>query len=86
MKIRTLIWDEWNIHHILRHQVIPDEVEEICLSRPLITRGKDGAYRIIGRTEASRYLTIIGKVKEEGFYTITARGSDDKEKKLIKRK
>jgi hypothetical protein len=28
--IRRLIWDDWNIAHIARHEVSPDEVEEVC--------------------------------------------------------
>jgi hypothetical protein len=26
--VRRLIWDTWNIAHIARHDVIPEEVEE----------------------------------------------------------
>jgi hypothetical protein len=25
-------WDEENIEHILRHNVVPDEVEEVCVN------------------------------------------------------
>ena len=28
--IRRLVWDTWNIVHIARHDVVPDEVEEVC--------------------------------------------------------
>ena len=28
--IRRLIWDSWNITHIARHDVTPDEVEDVC--------------------------------------------------------
>lgn len=28
IKIDKLIWEEWNINHIARHEVVPAEVEE----------------------------------------------------------
>lgn len=40
MIIRKLIWDEWNIEHIARHHVSPEEVEQICKSENLFNRWK----------------------------------------------
>jgi len=28
--IRRLRWDAWNIAHIARHAVAPEEVEQVC--------------------------------------------------------
>jgi hypothetical protein len=38
--IRRMIWNTWNEKHIIRHGVIPDEVEEVCQHNPLVQRGK----------------------------------------------
>ena len=30
IEVRELVWTAWNIGHIARHAVTPDEVEEVC--------------------------------------------------------
>jgi len=34
LNIKKLIWDLWNIAHIARHEVIPEEVEDSCHNNP----------------------------------------------------
>ena len=87
MLIRKLIWDEWNIDHIARHGVEPEEVERVCKGKHLARRGREGTYTVTGQTQAGRYLTIILAPRGVGsFYPITARDSDDKERRLFKKK
>lgn len=38
MKIKTIVWREQDIHHILRHQISPDEVEEVCSDKSVIRK------------------------------------------------
>ena len=40
LTIRKLIWDPWNIQHIARHQIIPDEIEAVCHNNPIVLRGQ----------------------------------------------
>ena len=85
MVIKKLIWDEWNIAHIAIHHVEQEEVEEICKSKNLFTKGKGGSYKMIGQTDDGRYLAIILSPRAGGyFYPITARDADNKEKKRFK--
>lgn len=85
MIIKKLIWDEWNIAHIARHNVEQEEVEEVCQSRNLFTKGKGGSYKMLGQTDDGRYLTIILSLRGGGyFYPMTARDADNKEKKRFK--
>lgn len=86
MVIRKLIWDGWNIDHIARHNVEPEEVQEVCSRRNLFERGKDGTYQITGQTESGRYLNIVVVPRGNGFYAVTARDADDKERKRLKKK
>ena len=57
--IHKLIWDDGNIAHIARHNVLPDEVEEALK----INRVEWEAYKerifIVGPTKAGRMLTVI---------------------------
>lgn len=86
MVIRKLVWDGWNINHIARHNVEPEEVDEVCQSRNLFERGRDGTYQITGQTESGRYLNIVVVPRGNGFYPVTARDADDKERRRFKKK
>jgi len=86
MIIKKLIWDGWNIEHIARHNVTTEEVEEVCNSRNLFERGRDRTYQITGQTQSGRYLTIIVVPSSNGFYPVTARDADDKERRRFKKK
>ncbi len=35
-RIEYLVWDEWNREHIKRHEVNPDEAEEVVFGGPLV--------------------------------------------------
>lgn len=82
--IHELIWDEWNIAHIARHQVIPKEVEEVCSSDPVIQTGKKGRLLVYGLTYAGRMVTVVlDPEPEEGmYYPVTARPTAKKERKI----
>ena len=90
MTIGKLIWDVWNINHIARHNVIPEEVEEVCDSREVyISKSRNHSFRIIGQTLAGRYLLIILGYRDSNsnsYYVLTARDATKSERRLYKRK
>lgn len=87
MLIKNLIWDEWNIDHITRHNVRPEEVEQVCKERHLANKWKNKTYRVIGKTANGRYLTIfLGPRNNKSYYPITARDSTLREKREYKNK
>lgn len=57
------VWDEDNIDHIKRHQVTPEEAEEVFFNRYVITpnkgRHRPKRYRIDGITNQRRHLRLI---------------------------
>ncbi len=60
LRILQLIWDDWNEEHIARHGVTRDEAEEVCFNQSSLgVRIRRGRYRVIGQTDAGRYLTVI---------------------------
>ncbi len=80
-------WDEGNIEHILRHNVIPDEVEEACVNKPYVRKSAARRYLVYGITDSGRYIFIVGINKGKGiFRTITARDMTEREKYLYKRR
>ena len=81
--VHCLIWDTWNVAHIARHQVTPDEAEEVCHDRPLTSDTYKGRVRVVGLALRGRMLTVIlAPTGQEGvYYPITARPADRKERR-----
>lgn len=80
--IKELVWDEWNLEHIKKHNVFQKEVENV---REIIyhRRTYGGKYLATGRS-GSRLITIILRRKGIGkYYIVTARDSSKKERRKI---
>lgn len=87
MQIKNLIWDDWNIEHIARHGVEPEEVEQVCKSKHRANKWKNKVYRVIGQTESGRYLTLfLAPRAKQNYYPVTARDSTLREKRANKNK
>jgi uncharacterized DUF497 family protein len=83
--IRRLRWDDWNIAHIARHRVTPEEVEQVCHGHFVLLRGKKGRVIIVGPTHRRRLLAVVlePEPEEEGvYYPVTARPAARKERRL----
>src|SRR4051812_34712545 len=82
--INTLIWDSWNIAHIAKHNVTPEEVEQVCFGNHIVRQSYNGRFLVIGYTEKLRPLAIILAPKpEEGvYYPVTARTADRRERRI----
>ncbi|MBI3327100.1 MAG: BrnT family toxin, partial [Nitrospinae bacterium] len=83
LSIRRLIWDTWNVAHIARHAVTPEEVEEVCHGEPVASQTYKGRIRVVGPTRRGRMLTVILAPTDEAriYYPITARPADRKERR-----
>lgn len=81
--VRQLIWDDSNVAHIARHEVVPEEVEDVCHDAPIVSETYAGRLRVIGRTARGRILTVILAPESEGaYYVVTARPASRKERRL----
>lgn len=85
--VRKLVWDAWNVAHIARHRVVPEEVEQVCYAKPFTSETYNNRLRVIGATQDGRILTIIlaPSGKSEVYYPVTARPADRKERALYTR-
>ena len=83
LTVDRLIWDAWNVAHIARHQVIPEEVEEVCYGDPAIGHAYGGRIMLIGPTSGGRMLAVVLSPQPEPgvYYPITARDADRKERR-----
>jgi hypothetical protein len=85
MLIRRLVWDSWNVAHIARHDVTPEEVEEVCHSEPVVQIGNKGRSLVFGPTLAGRMLTVVldPEPPDEGvYYPVTARPASRRERAI----
>jgi hypothetical protein len=89
VKIVGFIWLEEIVEKLeAKHQVTPDEVEQVFGNRPGVKRMNRGhfrgedVYRAVGQTDAGRYLVIffIHKLSQE-ILILSARDMDEKERK-----
>jgi len=73
MKIDSLYWDDENIEHISKHNVNPQEVEDVCFGTHIIRREGDRRYILSGQSANGRYLNVvIERVGKGLFRPITA--------------
>ena len=83
IKVKKLIWDEYNREHIKRHEVSVEEVEEIRKNYLVHKKGKKGRYLMIGRC-GSRILSVVINRKETGiYYPVTAYDADKPERRIL---
>jgi len=85
--ILKFIWDSWNISHISKHHIIPEEVEEACHRQPLIQRGtKRNRLVLLGLTEEGRLLNVVLESRGRGsYYPVTSYDASSEDKRLYKR-
>lgn len=81
--IKKLVWDEYNIKHINKHNVKQGDVEQVAKNIIAHKKVKLGRYAIFGRF-GSRILTVIINRKDTGvYYPVTARDAAKKERKRV---
>ncbi len=80
--IDHLIWDDWNISHIARHAVTPDEVEEACARGIVAWPTYRDRILAVGASAHKRVLAIVMEPAEPpgAYYVITARPASRKER------
>jgi uncharacterized protein len=85
--IREVIIAPQQEEHIWsKHQVTPEEVDEVCFGSPLALRGRDRSYAIYGQSEAGRYLIVFLYPRGRGVYDLaTAREMTQTERRRYQR-
>ncbi len=88
MEITWFEWDDSNIEHIARHNISPDEIEDVAFEdKPWIRKGREGTRYMLGNTVTGKYLFIVYMLKGKGIArVITAMDMDEKTKKLYKKR
>lgn len=86
MSILDLIVEFGRDDHIARHNVTMTEVEEVVFGMHSIRRERNGYYRLVGQTDAGRYLTIFVVPFGGGVYSlVTARDATASERRKYRK-
>jgi len=88
MKIDSLQWDDANIEHIgLKHNVSPEEVEDVCFGIHLSRAESRRRYILAGQTARGRYLyVVLERIRGMTFRPITAFEMNDEHKHRFRRR
>lgn len=85
IRVKELIWDEYNSSHITKHSVSIGEVEQVCSGKAIAQPSYSNRISVIGKTKKGHMLTIVLAEKNKGiYYPITARDTSRKERGWIK--
>ena len=81
--IDRLFWDAWNVAHIARHGVIPEEAQEVCRGPFIARQSYAGRILLVGPTFSSRMLAVVLEPLDDAiYYVVTARPASRKERRL----
>ena len=74
------LWDAGNIDHIARHDVLPEEVEQVLENDPFdvsryIRHGEERLNQV-GETDAGRVLVVVSTERGEFIRVVTAHPAD----------
>jgi len=89
MQIHTILWPDDRVEHVARHNITPDEFDEVSFGGALVLRtkaeGKHPVYNVLGQTFSGRYLfcVVIAFPDGNGF-PITARSMTTSEQRRFR--
>lgn len=82
-------WNDWNIEHIGKHGVDPDEAEQVVIqaTNPYPLRREDDKWLVWGRGRGGRFLQVVFVLDaDETVFVIHARPLTDAEKRRYRRR
>lgn len=82
-------WNEWNVEHVARHGVTPEEAEDVVIgaSQPYPLKRPDEKWLVWGATRQDRMLQVVFVLDEgDAIYVIHARELTPREKRRFRRR
>ena len=82
-------WNDWNVEHLARHGVEPDEAEQVVAQAraPYPVGRSDDKYLVWGAGRADRLLQVVFVLDDDGtVFVIHSRPLTDLEKRRYRRR
>jgi len=81
--VKCLVFDEYNLEHIKKHNVTREEVKKIGKNFLYHRKTHTGRYLAVGRTGKRIITLVIRRISVGKYYLVTARDASKKERKDI---
>ncbi len=84
MRIDRVLWNTRSVADVARHQITPEDVEDVLLSPPLQARRgeREDVYLVLGRCRGGRRLLVVIALRPRaGCHVVTAREVDRAERR-----
>ncbi len=82
-------WNEWNVNHVQKHGVDPDEAEQVVRQarQPYPLWYAEGKWGVWGPGRGGRLLQVVYVLDDDGtVYVIHARPLNEREKQRYRRR
>jgi len=91
MIIQKIIWPREWVDHVARHEVTPEEFEEVCYGKNFVVQanseGENPVYYVYGQTYAGRYLLcVVIRFPDGNGFPVTAREMNQTERKRFRKR
>ena len=83
IKIKRLIWDDWNKEHITKHGVTENEAEMVGNSFIYHQRSYNQRYLVVGRVGPRIVSLVLAREGSGQYYVVSARDADKKERRKL---
>lgn len=83
IKIKKLIWDNYNVEHIKKHSVTVDEVEIAAKNIVWHKKSRDTKYLATGRSGKRIISLVLRRKAQTTYYLVTARDAAKGERKKL---
>ncbi|OGC81727.1 MAG: hypothetical protein A2W07_06350 [candidate division Zixibacteria bacterium RBG_16_43_9] len=83
IKVKQLIFDKWNVIHIKKHDVKPEEIIEAGVNLIYHRKTYKGRYLAVGRSGNRLISFVINREGSSIYYLVTARDAEKKERRRV---
>ena len=57
--VNGLVWDDWNRSHLGKHNISPEEVEEVCHGEHQSVESYRKRILIMGETKTKKHIAVV---------------------------
>lgn len=85
VRVKDLVWDKWNVNHIAKHKVIPEQVETALKDKKKkVLKTYKGRLLVLGRAKERLLTVVLAPEQKQQYYVVTARDMSKKERRLYR--
>lgn len=83
IRVKSLMWDFWNIKHIEKHSVTKNEIELALKNLVYHKQTYNRRYLLVGRSRLRILAVVLKRQDLTTYYVVTARDAGRKERGTV---